>query len=95
MNESDDSPLFCHRCGLLLTPGQGNFYVVRIEAVADPSPPRITEADLQADIDAEIDKALDELRGLSEREMMDQVRRALTLHLCGRCYADWIEDPTG
>jgi hypothetical protein len=87
--------LVCHRCGADLTPGEGNFYVVRIEAFADPTPPTITDADLTADIDEEIQRAIDELRGLSETEIMDQVYRKMTLHLCGRCYRQWIEDPTG
>ena len=26
---------------------------------------------------------------------MDEVRRRLVLHLCGPCYRQWIEDPTG
>ncbi len=85
--------LLCHRCGVDLQPGQGNFYVVRIEAFADPTGPTITDADLEADIDAEIDRAIDELRNVSRTEMMDQVYRRLTIHLCGRCYGEWIEDP--
>ena len=32
---------------------------------------------------------------ISEREMADQVYRRLTLHLCGKCYRKWIEDPAG
>ena len=35
-------PVLCHRCGVELTPGAGNFYVVCIEAFADPSPPIIS-----------------------------------------------------
>jgi hypothetical protein len=31
---------------------------------------------------------------MSERELMDQVFRRLTIHLCGTCYRQWIEDPT-
>jgi hypothetical protein len=49
MNEQDHPdgpPLLCDRCGVELTPGKGDFYVVRIEAVADPTPPRFTEEDL-------------------------------------------------
>jgi len=91
-----DSPpvaLLCHRCGVDLTPGEGDFYVVRIEAFADPTGPHITDADLDADIEAAIERILEELRGLSEAELMDQVYRRLTIHLCGRCYRQWIEDP--
>ena len=28
--------LICHRCGVELRPGSGDFYEVRIEALADP-----------------------------------------------------------
>ncbi len=37
---TDEWPGLCHRCAAVLTPGDGSFYVVRIEAFADPSPPR-------------------------------------------------------
>ena len=91
-----DSPpvaLLCHRCGVDLTPGRGDYYVVRIEAFADPTGPHITDADLDADIEAAIERILEELRGLSEAELMDQVDRRLTILLCGRCYRQWIVDP--
>jgi hypothetical protein len=42
---SASKPFFCDHCSLILTPGQGEFYVVRIEAVADPTPPRIADHD--------------------------------------------------
>ena len=93
MNEKAETHLFCHRCGAVLRPGEGNFYVVRIEAFADPTGPNISEADLAADIDEAIEKILDEIRNASETELMDQVYRRLTIHLCGTCYAEWIENP--
>jgi len=43
MDESDCDVLSCAKCGAELTPGKGDFYVVRIEAVADPSPPSFSE----------------------------------------------------
>jgi hypothetical protein len=92
MND-DDSPLLCARCGVELTPGAGNFYVVRIEAVADPSPPRFSEKDLKHDHRAEIERLIAQMRNLSERELVDQVYRQLLLYLCGPCYRRWIEDP--
>jgi hypothetical protein len=96
MNESDvrdDSPLFCARCHADLTPGTGDFYVVRIEALADPSPPRLSEEDLNHDPRAEIERLIEKTRDLSQQELVDQVYRQLTLHLCGPCYRRWIEDP--
>ncbi|MBN1942748.1 MAG: hypothetical protein JW849_05575 [Phycisphaerae bacterium] len=99
MDEDSDMPLLCHRCGCDLTPGEGNFYVVRIEALADPTPPRYDEDEFARwtaeEIDAEINSLLDEMKHLSEQEMMDQVYRRLTIHLCGRCYRRWIENPAG
>ncbi len=94
MNEHHDVHLVCHRCGVDLTAGKGNFYVVRIEAFADPTPPNLTDAELQdLDVDEEINRLIDEMRDMSARDLMEQVYRRLTIHLCGRCYKQWIEDP--
>ena len=87
--------LLCHRCGTGLTPGEGSFWVARIEAFADPTPPTITgDEDIEA-IGREIDELLRSLPEKSEREHMDDVYRRLTVHLCGACYRKWIEDPVG
>jgi len=90
-----DSPVFCHRCAAQLTPGEGNFYVVRILAVADPHPPDIDENDLEIDIETEVHQLIEEMHDLSAQELNDQVFRRLTIHLCATCYADWIENPAG
>ena len=95
MDDDKDIPLFCHRCGLLLTPGKGNFYLVRITALADPAPPILTQEDFAGDLEAEIEKLLQEMRGMSEQELADQVYRRLTIYLCAKCYGDWIENPAG
>ncbi len=94
MNETpthDDLPLFCARCGLTLTPGSGDFYLVRIEALADPSPPRFSDEDLRRDPRVEIERLIERMQELSEQELADQVYRRLILHLCGPCYRRWIE----
>lgn len=91
----DDSPLLCARCAAELTPGKGQFYVVRIEAVADPTPPSFSEDDLKRDHRAEIERLVSQMRDLSERELMEQVYRRLVLCLCGPCYRVWIENPAG
>jgi hypothetical protein len=91
----NELPLFCQRCGAQLEPGRGEFYLVRIEAFADPTPPSITTADLQRDIVADIERLLTALRDLSEQEAMDQVYRTMTLYLCNGCYQQWIEHPVG
>jgi len=53
-----------------LRPGSGDFYVVRIEALADPSPPRFSEEELKHDPRAEIERLIDQMRDLSERELL-------------------------
>ena len=93
--QMNELPLFCQRCGAELEPGQGEFYVVRIEALADPTPPSITVEDLQRDIAGEIERLLATMRDLSEQEAMDQVYRKMTLYLCNQCYRRWIERPVG
>jgi len=90
-----DLPLVCHKCGTELAPGEAQFYVVRIEAFADPTGPNITEEDLRRDIRGEIDRLLEAMSDLSEQEAMDQVYRKMTIYLCNTCYRDWIENPTG
>jgi hypothetical protein len=90
---SKDVPLSCAKCGADLTPGKGDFYLVRIEAVADPFPPCFSEEDLARDPKAEIARLIEQMKGLSERELLDQVYRRLVVYLCGPCYRAWIEDP--
>ena len=90
---SNEMSLLCARCGAALKPGSGDFYLVRIEAMADPSPPRFSEDDLKQDPRAEIERLFSQMRGLSEQEPIDQVYRRLVLYLCGPCYRQWIEDP--
>lgn len=92
---TDEMPLCCDRCAAGLTPGQRNFYVVRIEAFADPSPPSFSPDDLLRDARAEIRRLVDQMEDLSPQEAMDQVYRRLVLYLCGPCYRRWIENPTG
>ena len=88
-------PLQCHRCGAGLTPGEGSFYVVKIEAFADPTPPSASLAEPLEDITAEFDRLLEQAREMSEQELMDQVYRRLNLFLCTGCYQQWIETPVG
>ena len=85
----------CGRCRAEVHPGRGDFYVIRVEAFADPTPPEFTDEDLTRDHRREIKDLISRLDGLSEQDLLDQVYRRLNLILCGRCYADWFEHPFG
>lgn len=87
-------PSFCARCTAELHPGTGNFYRVFIEAMADPSPVIATEQSPE-EIRRHTDELLAQLQDISAQEAMDQVYRRLVLYLCGKCYRQWIENPTG
>lgn len=89
----DQAQSLCHRCGSRLTPGTGNLFIVNIEAFADPTPAPITEQDLESDVRGKIDHLLKQVARRSEQELLDDVYRRLTLHLCGSCFRHWIEDP--
>jgi hypothetical protein len=86
--------LLCHHCGATLHPGSGDFYEVRIEAVADSSPPKITAEQLAAASVESMRELIDQMKDSSEQELMDQVYRRLVIHLCRPCYVIWIENPT-
>ena len=90
---SDDEPLLCARCLKMLQPGQGEFYVVKIDAVADPTPPEITADDLRRDSRREWREILAALADVSSQEALDQVYRHVVIHLCNACFRDWIENP--
>jgi hypothetical protein len=92
---SDQAPLCCSHCAKLIHPGRGDYYLVRIEAVADPAPPVFSEEDLAIDFDQEFKQLIEETQKLSAQEAMDQVYRRVVLYLCVSCYNQWIENPTG
>lgn len=93
--ETNDSPLFCARCATELLPGEGNLYLVKIEAIADPGPIVLDREHLAYSHQQAIDELIRQMQNLSEQEMMDQVYRRVIIYLCNRCYRKWIENPTG
>lgn len=90
-----DEPLLCTRCLKMLPMGRGEFYVVTIQAVADPTPPEITSDDVERDLKREWRELVAELKDISSQEALDQVHRRVVIHLCNACYRDWIENPAG
>ena len=68
-------PLVCERCRRTLKRGRGDFYVVRLDAVCDPSPPVFSEEDLSKDLDREIARLSAAMEDRSEQDLVDQVFR--------------------
>lgn len=91
----DYGPLFCARCGAVLTPGSGDFFQINIEAVADPAPPIVRPEEMEGNLESQIAELIAQMRDLPEQEIMDQVYRRFTIHLCQTCYGPWIENPAG
>ena len=87
--------LFCARCQTMLKPGQGDFWEVHIEAVADPWPPVFTEEDLRRDVGGEWAELVEQMAGLTPRQAMEQVHRHMVIHLCRCCFEAWYEAPVG
>ncbi len=85
--------LRCKRCLQEVHPGRGDYYLVRIDAVADPQPPIITQEDLDQDVGAEIDRLIRRMQSMSEQQLLRQVFRQKVIYLCVRCFNHWIEKP--
>jgi len=90
---TSDLPLLCSRCLKILEPGRGEFYLITIEAVADPTPPSFSGEELARDYRADWRETIAALKDISPQEALDQVYRRVVIHLCNACYRDWIENP--
>lgn len=88
-NEQDQQPICCSRCSTEVTPGRGEFYIVEIEAKADPTPPVLDDDYLQRDYKSEINALVAELENLEPES------RKLTINLCVACYSAWMDNPAG
>jgi hypothetical protein len=77
----------------LLEPGRGEFYVIAIEAVADPTPPSFDGDEAVRDYRADWREIVAALKDVSPQEALDQVYRRVVIHLCNGCYREWIENP--
>jgi len=93
MTNDQSSDLLCSRCLKRLQSGRGDFYVVTIDAVADPTPPTINPGDLRHDLRRDWREIVAELQDVSPQEALDQVYRRVIIHLCNACFRTWIENP--
>ena len=84
--------LSCKRCSKEVHPGRGDYYLVRIAAVADPHPSIITQEDLDQDTGAEIERLIRRMKSMSEQQLERRVFRQKAIYLCVPCFNRWIED---
>ena len=63
------APLHCKSCSKEVHPGRGDYYLVRIDAVADPQPPIITQEDLDQDVGAEIERLIGRTKSMIEQQL--------------------------
>ncbi len=91
-----EAMLVCARCSAMLKPGNGSFFVVKIEAFADPSGPSSEEsAPTAKELRQQLETLVKQLHNVSPQEAMDKIHRRLTIHFCKKCYPSWIENPAG
>jgi hypothetical protein len=89
------SAIHCKRCTKEVHPGRGDYYLVRIDGVADPQPPIISQEDLDQDVRAEIERLIAQMKSMSEQQLERQVFRQKVIYLCVPCFIHWIENPAG
>ena len=85
--------LHCTRCSKEVHPGRGDYYLVRIDAVADPQPPIITQEDFDQDVGAEIERLIRRMKSMGEQQLERQVFCQKVIYLCVPCFNYWIEKP--
>ena len=85
--------LHCKRCSKEVHPGRGDYYLVRIDAVANLQPPIITQEDLDQDPGAEIERLIRRMQSISKQQLERQVYCKMLIYLCVPCFNRWIESP--
>jgi hypothetical protein len=93
MSPRQTVPLSCKRCSKEVHPGRGDYYLIRIDAVADPQPPIFTQEDLDQDVRAEIERLIRLMKCMSKQQLEREVFRQKAIYLCVPCFNLWIENP--
>lgn len=77
--------LTCDRCQETLLLDSNVRYLASIDVRAAYDPMEISPADLAADLQAEMSQLLEQLEGLSQPELENQVHFHAEVDLCPRC----------
>ena len=85
----------CDLCGKALHPGEGEHFVVKIEAFAAEDPAELTDADLEEDHLEAIGEILRELEESDGAPDVPPATRRLRYDLCSDCHQRFVRDPLG
>ena len=86
--------VICDRCGRAIP--RHAHYRVRIDVVADPSPPEITQEDVEeADYDWTVAQLLDEMKNATADELEEAVAKSFEFRICRACQVRLIRNPLG
>jgi hypothetical protein len=86
--------IICDLCGRAVPPHA--FYIVRIDAFADPSmPPLSTEELEEMDFDQTFEDLIEQMKQMSADELQDQVHRRFEYKLCPPCHRQYLANPLG
>lgn len=71
-------------------------YIVRIEVLADPSLPPLTQKEIdECDFDETLRELLAQMKDMTAEELQDQVYRKLEFRLCRLCQIRYLANPLG
>ncbi|MBN1867882.1 hypothetical protein JW916_11370 [Candidatus Sumerlaeota bacterium] len=74
----------CESCGRTIEKPEIS-YRLKIELCADPSPPEITEEDLEKDFKEEMRRLIEEMERMDPEEAEMQVYESYIFTLCSQC----------
>ena len=93
-NRGMDERVICEMCGRVIPPH--GHYVVKIEIFADPSMPELDSGELEEkDFDQELRKLINEMKALSEEDLLEQVHRSFEFKVCRLCQIRLLANPLG
>jgi hypothetical protein len=85
----------CDGCGKELQPGDGEHFVVKIEAFAAQDPAELTDADLDEDHLEAVGELLRELEANDGELDLPAATRHFRYDLCPDCHHKFVRDPLG
>ncbi len=81
----------CEVCGRTIEKPEIAFRM-KIELFADPTPPEITQEDMERDFAEEMRRLIEESKDIDPREAQDEVYEAYLFTLCATCRQQVHED---